>query len=120
MSSLRARCPNCRTFTAVAIGDGYECHSCGSTFSAGLVRVVRTRKVRALTEKYYGRVARLFVLKGDESMPKELRGAAYVEIQRLICEEQPPKPSTVLKQLLTASSSQEPTPKSKILNPLLP
>jgi arginase family enzyme len=39
VSSLRARCPNCRTFTAVAIGDGYECHSCGSTFSAGLVRV---------------------------------------------------------------------------------
>jgi arginase len=39
MSSLRARCPNCRTFTAVAIGDGYECHSCGSTFPAGLVRV---------------------------------------------------------------------------------
>ena len=39
MSSLRARCPNCRTFTAVAIGDGYECHRCGSVFSAGLVRV---------------------------------------------------------------------------------
>jgi arginase family enzyme len=39
MSSLRARCPNCRTFTAVAVGDGYECHSCGSTFAAGLVRV---------------------------------------------------------------------------------
>ena len=29
MSSLRARCPNCRTFTAVAVGDGYECHRCG-------------------------------------------------------------------------------------------
>ena len=42
--------------------------------SAGLVRVVRTRKVRALTEKFYGRVARLFVLKGDESTPPELRG----------------------------------------------
>ena len=41
MSSLRARCPNCRTFTAVAVGDGYECHSCGATFSAGLVRVPR-------------------------------------------------------------------------------
>jgi arginase family enzyme len=41
MSSLRARCPNCRTFTAVAVGDGYECHSCGSTFSAGLTRVPR-------------------------------------------------------------------------------
>ena len=39
MSSLRARCPNCRTFTAVAVGDGYECHSCGGTFAAGLVRV---------------------------------------------------------------------------------
>ena len=44
--------------------------------TAGLIRVVRTRKVRALTEKYYGRVARLFVLKGDESMPDELRGGA--------------------------------------------
>ncbi len=42
--------------------------------AAGLIRVVRTRKVRALTEKYYGRVARLFVLKSDESMPDELRG----------------------------------------------
>jgi DNA-binding transcriptional ArsR family regulator len=42
--------------------------------TAGLIRVVRTRKVRALTERYYGRVARLFVLKGDESMPDELRG----------------------------------------------
>jgi arginase family enzyme len=39
VSALRARCPNCRTFTAVAVGDGYECHSCGSTFAAGLVRV---------------------------------------------------------------------------------
>lgn len=41
---------------------------------AGLIRVVRTRKVRALTEKYYGRVARLFVLKSDDSLPHELRG----------------------------------------------
>lgn len=39
MSALRARCPNCRTFTAVAVGAEYECHSCGSTFAAGLVRV---------------------------------------------------------------------------------
>ena len=38
------------------------------------MRVVRTRKVRALTEKFYGRVARLFVLKGEESLPEELRG----------------------------------------------
>lgn len=42
---------------------------------AGLIRVVRTRKVRALTEKYYGRVARLFVLRNDEALPDELTGA---------------------------------------------
>ena len=41
MSSLRARCPSCRTFTAVAVGGGYECHSCGTTYGAGLVRVPR-------------------------------------------------------------------------------
>jgi hypothetical protein len=43
---------------------------------AGLVRVVRTRQVRALTEKYYGRVARLFVLKAADALPDELRGGA--------------------------------------------
>ena len=41
MSSLRARCPDCRTFTAVAIGPGYECHACGREFAAGLIRVPR-------------------------------------------------------------------------------
>ncbi len=41
MSRLRAKCPNCRTLTAVAIGPEYECHSCGATFAAGLVRVPR-------------------------------------------------------------------------------
>lgn len=41
MSRLRARCPNCRTLTAVALGEVYECHACGSSFEAGLVRVPR-------------------------------------------------------------------------------
>ncbi|HEU5244913.1 MAG TPA: arginase family protein [Gaiellaceae bacterium] len=41
MSLLRARCPDCRTLTAVSIDEGYECHSCGRSFSAGLVRVPR-------------------------------------------------------------------------------
>jgi len=42
MSRLRAKCPDCRTLTAVALEAGeYECHSCGRTFSAGLVRVPR-------------------------------------------------------------------------------
>ncbi|MGE5691410.1 MAG: arginase family protein [Pseudomonadota bacterium] len=39
MSTLRARCPDCRTLTAVAVDDGYQCHSCGREFAAGLVRV---------------------------------------------------------------------------------
>jgi arginase len=41
VSSLRAKCPTCRTYTAVALGPDYECHSCGRTFAAGLVRVPR-------------------------------------------------------------------------------
>ena len=41
MSLLRARCPSCRTLTAVAVDGGYECHSCGRSFAAGLVRVPR-------------------------------------------------------------------------------
>jgi len=41
MSVLRARCPSCKTLTAVAVGPDYECHSCGRTFAAGLVRVPR-------------------------------------------------------------------------------
>jgi arginase len=41
VSRLRARCPDCRTLTAVAVGADYECHACGREFHAGLVRVPR-------------------------------------------------------------------------------
>ncbi|HSS73916.1 MAG TPA: arginase family protein [Gaiellaceae bacterium] len=41
MSRLRAKCPHCKTFTAVAMGPDYQCHSCGAEFGAGLVRVPR-------------------------------------------------------------------------------
>jgi len=40
--------------------------------AAGLIRVVRTRKVRALTEKYYGRVADTYLfpeIEGEEMSP---------------------------------------------------
>jgi len=33
---------------------------------AGLVHVVRTRQVRAMTERYYGRTARLFIFKSSD------------------------------------------------------
>ena len=39
MSRLRAKCPDCKTFTAVALGPEYECHSCGRVYQAGMVRV---------------------------------------------------------------------------------
>jgi arginase len=41
VSRLRAKCPDCNTYTAVALGPDYECHSCGRQFAAGLVRVPR-------------------------------------------------------------------------------
>ena len=41
MSRLRAKCPDCRTYTAVALGPDYQCHACGREFRAGLVRVPR-------------------------------------------------------------------------------
>jgi arginase len=41
MSRLRAKCPHCKTYTAVAIGPSYECHACGREYAAGLVRVPR-------------------------------------------------------------------------------
>jgi arginase len=41
VSKLRARCPECRTYTAVALGPDYQCHACGREFAAGLVRVPR-------------------------------------------------------------------------------
>jgi arginase len=41
VSRLRAKCPECGTFTAVALGPEYECHVCGRIFYTGLVRVPR-------------------------------------------------------------------------------
>jgi arginase len=41
VSRLRARCPFCKTLTAVALGPEYQCHTCGREFAAGLVRVPR-------------------------------------------------------------------------------
>ena len=41
MSRLRAKCPDCVGYTAVALNGDYECHACGRRFAAGLVRVPR-------------------------------------------------------------------------------
>jgi DNA-binding transcriptional ArsR family regulator len=45
--------------------------------SAGLLRVVRTRQVRALTEKYYGRTARLFLYESSD-------GGGYEDVRNIV------------------------------------
>ncbi|MEN3343004.1 MAG: hypothetical protein V7644_2408 [Actinomycetota bacterium] len=49
---------------------------------AGLIRVVRTRRVRALTERYYGRVARLYVFKSTDADGEDVRNVAAASLRR--------------------------------------
>jgi DNA-binding transcriptional ArsR family regulator len=44
--------------------------------SAGLIRVVHERKVRAVTEKFYGRVARLFLFQIEDPADARAAGAS--------------------------------------------
>lgn len=46
MSRLRARCPDCRSLTAVALGAEYQCHSCGREFAAATVRIEGTPELQ--------------------------------------------------------------------------
>jgi DNA-binding transcriptional ArsR family regulator len=58
---------------------------------AGLVRVVRTRKVRALTERYYGRTARLFIFKStDDAGGEDVRNLAAASLRTAAEEMLPP------------------------------
>jgi DNA-binding transcriptional ArsR family regulator len=43
--------------------------------AAGLIKVVRTRKVRAVTEKFYGRTARLFLFHAEDPADERALGA---------------------------------------------
>jgi DNA-binding transcriptional ArsR family regulator len=75
---------------------------------AGLIRVVRTRKVRALTEKYYGRVAKLFVLRSDESLPDELTGSlAAMMLQQAASEALATRPENDQSALLHVRLSEK-------------
>jgi DNA-binding transcriptional ArsR family regulator len=61
--------------------------------AAGLVRVVRTRQVRALTEKYYGRVARMSVLSDSMTGDPDGRQANALSLRQALSElaEAPPE-----------------------------
>lgn len=51
---------------------------------AELIHVVRTRRVRAVTERYYGRVARLFLLMSDD--PELAHGAGATALRTAAAE----------------------------------
>jgi len=70
---------------------------------AGLIRVVATRPVRAVTEKYYGRVARLYVLKTDEVAEDVNEGALAAVLLRQAAEEI--LPAEIEAQQITAGLS---------------
>ena len=54
----------------VGLAKGTVAHHLKVLENAGLVKVVRTRRVRAMTESFYGRVARLFVIKSTDDKPQ--------------------------------------------------
>jgi DNA-binding transcriptional ArsR family regulator len=57
---------------------------------AGLVRVVRTRQVRAVTERYYGRTARLFLFENTDADGEDLRNVIASSLRRAAEEMLPP------------------------------
>jgi DNA-binding transcriptional ArsR family regulator len=52
---------------ALGVPKGTAAHHVRVLERAGLIRVVATRRVRAITEKFYGRVAHVFLLSTDEA-----------------------------------------------------
>jgi DNA-binding transcriptional ArsR family regulator len=57
-------------------------HHLKSLEDAGLIAVVRTRKVRAITEKYYGRVARTYVFPRMDGIATDEGHGFFVEAMR--------------------------------------
>ena len=54
----------------IGLAKGTISHHLKVLEGAGLIRVVRTRRVRAMTESFYGRVARLFVMRSADDAPQ--------------------------------------------------
>jgi DNA-binding transcriptional ArsR family regulator len=63
----------------LGIAKGTVAHHLKVLERAGLIRVVATRQIRAVTERYYGRVARLFVLQTDDT-DKSFGGGALAAV----------------------------------------
>jgi DNA-binding transcriptional ArsR family regulator len=67
---------------------------------AGLIHVVRTRRVRAVTERYYGRVARLFLIKSEDEAEAELVHRAGATSLRIAADELVRAPEVAMNGLL--------------------
>ena len=78
---------------------------------AGLIRVVRTRQVRAMTEKYYGRTARLFEFHDPEdNTPKR----EFVDFFRQSLDEyEEPDPESEFSEMLTLRHARIPASKAQ-------
>ena len=75
VSLLRERAYSTQQLSAkLGIPKGTVGHHLKVLEQAGLIRVVRTRKVRAVTEKFYGRTARLFLFQAED--PADARALA--------------------------------------------
>jgi DNA-binding transcriptional ArsR family regulator len=75
---------------ALALPKGTVAHHVKVLEKAGLIKVVRTRKVRAVTERYYGRTARLFLFKSSDDADGEgVRDVAAASL-RTVAEEMLP------------------------------
>ena len=68
----------------LAIPKGTVGHHLKVLEAAGLIHVVRTRKVRAMTEKFYGRTARLFLYQTED--PADGRAISAVTLRQAASE----------------------------------
>jgi predicted transcriptional regulator len=64
--------------TELGIPKGTAGHHVKALEHAGLIHVVRTRQVRAVTEKFYGRTAHLFLLKAEDPEDERALGATVM------------------------------------------
>ena len=83
LSLLRERAAS-TTELAEALGQpkGTAGHHVKVLEEAKLIRVVRTRKVRAMTESYYGRLARLYRIVADEAEPYDPAGIGALMLRQ--------------------------------------
>jgi DNA-binding transcriptional ArsR family regulator len=83
LSLLRERAAS-TTELAEALGQpkGTVGHHVKVLEEAKLIRVVRTRKVRAMTERYYGRLARLYRIVADDAEPYDPAGMGALMLRQ--------------------------------------